>query len=655
MGYLQFDKSQLINLEYSLSKEFVRSNRGGAYSSTTIIGCNTRKYHGLLVCPINMAKGEKFVLLSNLDVTVIQHEQEFNLGIHKYKGDLYIPRGHKYVRNFEARAVGVTTYRVGDVILEKEYALIQMKPQIIMKYTLVDAHSPTLLRFKPFLAFRNMHSLSKANMFANRKYRKVKNGIMSKLYDGLPGLYMQFNKQVEFIPGPDWYYDIEYIEEQKRGYDFKEDLFVPGYFECSIKKGESVLFSASTFEVENPQFLNRVYTEVIRHRLPRDSYHQCLVNASEQFLVWNKNGTEIIAGFPWFGTWGRDTFISLPGITLTTGKITTAREILDTMIRRMKGGLFPNMGDKDNPAFNSVDAPLWFFWALQQYTKYDKETDIWKVYKKTILSILRAYRHGTSFNIRMLENGLIWAGEEGKALTWMDAVISTGPVTQRKGMAVEINALWYNAILFSLKWAEKAKDQKFLEEWNALPDLVRESFESHFWDAEKGFLADVVDGDFKDFSVRPNQIIAAALDYSPITRDMKKAVLDKIEAELHTPKGLRSLSPTDLNYKGIYEGDQETRDSAYHQGTVWPWLLEHYVKVYLEIHKQSGLQTVKNLFHGFEEDMLMHGIGTISEIYDGDPPHIPRGAISQAWSVAALLRIEEMIQQFEFTIINNKK
>jgi predicted glycogen debranching enzyme len=654
MGYLQFDKSELINLEYSLSKEFIRSNRAGAYSSTTIIGCNTRKYHGLLVCPTNKVKGEKFVLLSGLDVTIIQHGQEFNLGIHKYKGDLYIPRGHKYVRNFEARAVGVTTYRVGGVILEKEFALVEKKPQIIMKYTLTDAHSPTILRFRPFLAFRNMHSLSKANMLANRKFLKVKNGIMSKLYQDLPELYLQFNKKIEFIPGPDWYYGIEYIEEQKRGYEFTEDLFVPGYFECHIKKGESVLFSAATFEVENPQDLVNIYNEVVSHRLPRDSFHLCLINAAEQFIDWNENGTEIIAGFPWFGSGGRETFISLPGITLTTGKLTIAREIIDTMVKGMKGGLFPCLDNSENPDFCSSDTALWFFWALQQYARYEKETDIWKKYKKAIISILKTYRDGTSIHIRMQEDGLIWAGENGKAFTWMNAMTSAGPVTPRKGMAVEVNALWYNAVLVSLEWAGKANDRNFLRDWDALPEMIREAFISRFWSPERSYLADIVDGDYRDFSVRPNQIIAASMDYSPLTREMKKAVLDKIDSELLTPKGLRTLSPTDPEYKGIYEGNQEARESAAHQGSVWPWLLEHYVKVYLEIHKQSGLNTVKTLFHGFEEDMVMDGIGTISELYDGDPPHVARGAISQAWSVAALLRIEEMIHQFESNYLNKQ-
>ena len=646
MSYLQFDKSKLINLEYSLNKEFVRSNRAGSYSSTTIVGCNTRKYHGMLVCPDNKS-GDKNVLLSSLDVTIVQHEQEFNLGIHKYQGDLYIPRGHKYIRNFEAESIGVTTYRVKKVVLKKEYLLVEKEEQVIIQYTLEEANSPTILRFKPFLAFRNMHALSKVNMLANTKYQNVKNGIVSKLYEALPSLYMQFNKEVEFISCPDWYYGIEYIEEQKRGYDFKEDLFVPGYFECTIQKGENLLFSGSTSLVEKPESLFKKYEKEKLKRLPRDSFKSCLMNSAEQFLVLSKGRTELIAGFPWFGTWGRDTFISLPGLTLTTGKISLAKDIIETMVKRMKGGLFPNMGDNDNPAFNSVDAPLWFFWSLQQYQKYDTKTNIWEAYKEPINDILNSYRDGTIFNIRMLENGLIWAGQEGKSLTWMDAVTSSGPVTPRMGMDVEINALWYNAICASLEWARIAKDNKFIKAWSSLPGKISESFLSTFWDEKQGYLADYVNGEYKDFSVRPNQVIAAALDYSPVSKDMKKSILDIITRYLLTPKGLRTLSPKDEKYNPYYEGDQNNRDAAYHQGTVWPWLLEHYVKAYLDLYKAGGLNTAKQLYHGFEEDMLVHGIGSISEIYDGDPPHTPRGSISQAWSVAAVLRIGEMIEKLE--------
>lgn len=645
MGYLKFDKNQLVNLEYSLSKEILRSNRAGSYSATSIIGCNTRKYHGLFICPCQKGSDERYLLLSSLDVTVIQREQEFNLGIHKYEGDLYIPKGHKYVRDFVAEIVGETIFRVGGVVLKRESILLEKEERILIKFTLLEAHSPTSLKFKPFLAFRNIHQLSKANMFADTKYTKTVNGIACKLYKELPSLYMQFSTKVEYVHSPDWYYNIEYIEEQKRGYDYKEDLFVPGYFEAKIKKGESIIFSAGIKEAKTAG-LKKQYTSEFNKRTPRDSFENCLRNSAEQFLVKNSSGTEIIAGYPWFGAWGRDTFISLPGITLSTGNIAAAKDVIDKMVKRMKGGLFPNMGDEKNPAFNSVDAPMWFIWALQQYEKYDT-VDIWNLYGKAIYSVLSAYKEGTSFNIRMLDNGLIWAGEDGKALTWMDAVTSAGPATQRKGMNVEINALWYNAIVYSLNLAEKAGDKKFINEWKDLPEIIKASFIEKFWNQDKGYLADMVDGEFSDFSVRPNMVIATAMENSMLTKEMKNSILEVVKSELLTPKGLRTLAPKNINYKGVYEGNQDARDSAYHQGTVWPWLLEHFVKAYLDVHKNTGLSFAKKIYNGFEEDMMQHGIGSISEIYDGDPPHNPKGAISQAWSVAALLRIKEMIEEGE--------
>ena len=642
MAFLKFDKAELVNLEYSLSREVLRSNRAGSYASTTISGCNTRKYHGLLVCPVDAIDGENHVLLSSLDVTVIQHDQDFNLGIHKYEGDLYIPRGHKYIRDFDAETGSKITYRVGGVVLTREALLVEEQEQVLIRFTLEEAQSPTKLQFRPFLAFRNYHGLSKANMYVNTRYTPVKQGVMSRMYEGYPELHMQFSREAEFVAVPDWFYDIEYIEEQKRGYDFKEDLYVPGYFELPIEKGESVVFSASTKEVA-PGGLKRRFTTEFSKRLPRDSYRNCLVSSAGQFIVRRHGKTQVIAGFPWFGVWGRDTFIALPGLTLSTGDAETAGEVIDTMVARMKGGLFPNMGSEEAPAFNSVDAPLWFIWSLQEYAKYVDGVDIWKRYGKAVRAVLEAYRDGTSYNIRMLENGLIHAGEPGKALTWMDAVVHGEPVTPREGCPVEINALWYNAVCQALAWAEEG-DPQFVESWKEMPGRIRDSFVEQFWDGDLGYLADYVHLDVRDFSVRPNQVIATSLDYSPITDEMKNAVLERVESELLTPRGLRTLSPKNEHYKGVYEGDQETRDRAYHQGTVWPWLLEHFARGYLDVHKRTGLTLLRRLYDGFEEDMNVAGIGTVSEIYDGNPPHEPRGAISQAWSVAAVLRIGEMIE-----------
>jgi len=647
MAYINFDKNKLVNLEYSLSKEILRSNRAGSYASTTIIGCNTRKYHGLLVCPMEQIDGDKHVLLSSLDETVIQHGSEFNLGIHKYAGDTYYPKGHKYVRDFEVEFVAKTTFRVGGVVLTKESLMVGKEEQILLRYTLLDAHSPTTLRFRPFLAFRNFHTLTHANHDANTRTEPVKNGVRIKMYHGYPYLYMQFNKPADFVPVPDWYYGIEYIEEQKRGYEFREDLFVPGYFELPIEKGETIIFSASLREAE-PGGLIRKFQSELKNRIPRNSFKNCLRNAAEQFVVRRDRKTEITAGFPWFGTWGRDTFISLPGLTIALDDPKTFRAVVDTQIDKMKDGLFPNMGKDTDPAFNSVDAPLWFFWSLQQYAnEYQAHEEIWKKYKKPMQNILEAYRHGAPFNIHMHDNGLIFSGEPGRSLTWMDAVIHGKPVTPRIGYDVEINALWYNAVRFALELARNARDSRFISQWKEIPEKTGKSFIEHFWNPELGYCADYVNGNYRDFSVRPNMVIAASLPYTPLSDEMINSILGIVERELLTPKGLRTLSPNDPAYIGIYEGDQASRDAAYHQGTVWPWLLQPYAMAYLKLHKTSGIGHLRKIVEGFESDMSEYGVGTVGEIFDGDPPHLPRGSISQAWSVAALLWIDFTLNKLE--------
>jgi predicted glycogen debranching enzyme len=337
--------------------------------------------------------------------------------------------------------------------------------------------------------------------------------------------------------------------------------------------------------------------------------------------------------------------MALPGLTLSTGDLDTALEVIDSMVVRMKNGLFPNTVIKGKPAFNSVDAPLWFIWAVQQINPYVPEFDVWGRYGKVIKTILQAYRDGTTGIVHLIENGLLYAAQEGKALTWMDAVINGVPVTPRSGSPVEVNALWYNAVCQAIEWAE-SRDKKFYNEWAHLPEKMSAAFIEMYWDEEKGYLADYVDGSYRDFAVRPSQVIAVSARHSPLSLEMKKSILDVVESELLTPRGLRSLSPKNEEYKGVYEGNQEMRDLAYHQGTVWPWLLEHFVKGYLRVHKKSGQTAMKRIFDGFEDDLSTRGIGSISEIYDGNPPHQPRGSISQATGVAALLRIGEMIEAF---------
>jgi predicted glycogen debranching enzyme len=643
MGYIKFDKAQVVNLEYSLSREILRTNRAGSYSSTTIVGCNTRKYHGLLVCPVDALGGERHVLLSALDTTVVSNGQSFNTGIRKYHGDYYSPKGHKYIEDFDIQDIPGMTYRVGNVIMKQERLLVHYEEQLLIRYTILNTDEPVKLQMRPFLAYRNIHQLTHANMWANTRTEPVSNGVSMRMYDGFPQLYMQLSCKADFVPVPDWYLGVEYTEEQKRGYDFSEDLFVPGFFEVTAGKGDVIVFSASTKE-ERPSGFKSKFTKTVSSKTPRSDFGNSLRNAAQQFIEKRGNDTNIVAGYPWFGSWGRDTFISLPGLALARTSEDLFAAVLDTQVRRMKGGLFPNMGSDDNPAFNSVDAPLWFFQAVYKYGLEPGET--WKRYGSAMKDVLNAYRTGTSFGIHMRENGLIYADAPGKALTWMDAVVNGVPVTPRNGYAVEINALWYNAVCFSLDCAKGARDRAFVKEWENLPELIGRSFIETFWDEEHGYLADYVnDTEKRNMQVRPNMVIATSLPYRMINLDQMKRILDIANRMLVTPRGLRTLSPSEEGYCGIYCGNQEMRDNAYHQGTVWPWLIGPFCEGWLKVYGEGGISRVRKLIMGFEETLTEAGISTISEIYDGDPPHSPGGAISQAWSVSEVLRIYTLLNE----------
>jgi len=652
MDYIKFDKSQLINLEYSLTRELLRSNRAGSYASSTIIGCNTRKYHGLLVSPQPQLDGGMHVLLSLLDETIIQHDQEFNLAIHKYKGEKYNPKGHKYVTDYFFDPNPVITYRVGGVVLTKEMVFAGVSDSLIIKYTLVEAHSPTQMRFRPFLAYRNIHALSKANNDVERKYDAISNGIKVRMYPGYPHLNLQFSKEVEYIHAPDWYFDFEYMRERARGYDSQEDLYTPGYFELPIKQGESVYFMAS-LETEDPKTFAHMFGQELKKRIPRDSFENCLRNAAQQFIVKRGKKFEIIAGFHWFGRVARDTFISLPGLTLLNGDFKTFKSILDNSLSEMKGPLFPNSGTGLQLEYNSVDGPLWLFWTLQQYIKYSGDKTVWKHYGSYLRLILNSFREGTLYNIHMLENGLLYAGETGSAVTWMDAVIDGKPVTPRIGLAVEVNALWYNAIRFALELAGNANEKDFVNEWEPIADGIPAAFVDTFWYQEKNYMYDYVHGDFRDKSVRPNQIFAASLPYSALNDDQCKGILDRVQSELLTPRGLRTLAPKNPAYKPEYTGGPAERNLAYHQGSVFPWLFGHFAEAWLRLYEQSGVEFITKIYRGFEEVIAEHGIGTISELYDGDPPYRPSGAISQAWSVAELLRVRDMLDAMKPVKVEN--
>lgn len=647
MEKIIFSKEELINLGYSLEREILRASSSGAYASTTLCFCNTRKYHGLLIVPQPQIDNEYHVILSSFDETIIQQDIPFHLAIHRFPNETYYPKGHKYLSSYELIKTAKHTYSLADIELTKEIVFTQNQDRLIIKYTVEKCDKPFKLQFNPFLAFRQRHKLSKANSEVNTSYKEITNGVSYKLYNNYESVYLQFSKEdVKYNHQPDWYYNFEYIKEAERGYDSHEDLMMMGCFETELKQGETIFFTAAMNEIE-PKEIISLYKKELRIRETVNTYEAELRRAANMFFVKKDDKVDIIAGFPWFGRWSRDSFISLPGLCIGLNDTTNFKKVIDTLIQDMQGCLFPNIGTGNDCAYNSVDAPMWFFWALQQYTEITgKGKQVWKEYKDIMQTILRSYRDGTSGNIRMQPNGMIWAGEDGKALTWMDAIVDGVPVTQRKGMCVEINALWYNAIMFCLELARTSKDKDFIEEWEALAEIIPSSFKATFWDKTYGWLADYVDGYYKDFTVRPNMIIATSLKYNCVSAKIRQLVIERVKKELLTPFGLRTLSPTHPDYKDRYCGDQTQRDRAYHQGTAWPWLLGHFVEGYLKIYGEHGLELAEKIYYGFKENKN-YGLGTIAEVYDGNPPHKPGGCISQAWSVAEVIRIRYLIKTYK--------
>ena len=647
MSYLKFEKALMTNLQESLPKELLRTNRSGAYSCSTIVDCNTRKYHGLLVVPVPELDDGNHVLLSSLDVTVVQHGAEFNLGLHKYQGNNYSPMGHKYIREFDCDKVPTTLYRVGGVVLKKEVVFQHYENRILIRYTLVDGHSATTLRFRPFLAFRSVRQFTHENSTASRDYSGVDNGIKTCMYAGYPDLYMQFSKKNEFKFCPDWYRGVEYPKEQERGYASNEDLYVPGYFEMGIKKGETIVFAASTSEIKTSS-LKKLFEEEVDERSPRDNFFHCLVNAAHQFHRREKNDDRyILAGYPWFKCRARDTFISLPGLTLSIEENDYFELVMKTAMR----GYYEFMEGKPLTAhiteIEMPDVPLWAIWALQQYAKETSKEECYKKYGQFIKDVILFIQDNKHPNLKLMENGLLYTDGKDKAVTWMNSTANGRPVVPRTGYIVEFNALWYNAVCFCASLAEIAGDEASRQELLASAEITKKSFVETFLN-EYGYLYDYVDGNMMDWSVRPNMIFPVAFDYSPLSQDQKKKVLDICTRELLTPKGLRSLSPKSGGYNPIYVGPQTQRDYAYHQGTAWPWLGGFYMEASLKLYKRTRLSFVERQMVGYEDEMSYHCLGTISELFDGNPPFSGRGATSFAMNVAEILRALELLDKYQY-------
>ncbi len=647
MSYLRFEKAVMTNLEESLRRELLRTNRSGAYSCSTIVDCNTRKYHGLLVVPVPEINDDNHVLLSSLDVTVIQHGAEFNLGLHKYQGNNYSPKGHKYIREFDCDKVPTTLYRVGGVLLKKEVVFQHYEDRILIRYTLVDAHSATTLRFRPFLAFRSVRAFTHENTTASRDYQAVTNGIKTCMYAGYPDLYMQFSKKNEFVFQPDWYRGIEYPKEQERGYDSNEDLYVPGYFEMPIKKGESIVFAASISPSKATE-LKKLFDNEVDLRAPRDNFFHCLVNAAHQFHNReNENDRYILAGYPWFKCRARDTFISLPGLTLAIDE----QDYFELVMKTAERGLREFMEGKPLTVkiyeMEQPDVLLWAIWAIQQYAKNAGKEKCREMYGKLVEDIMEYILAGKHPNLRLDDNGLLYSNGRDKAVTWMNSTANGRPVVPRTGYIVEFNALWYNALRFCASLAADEGKAEVAEALEKRAEVCKESFVNTFLN-EYGYLLDYVDGNMMDWSVRPNMIFACAFDYSPLNQDQKKSVLDVCTRELLTPKGLRSLSPKSGGYNPMYVGPQTQRDYAYHQGTAWPWLGGFYMEACLKLYKRTRLSFIERHMVGFEDEMNYHALGTIPELFDGNPPFHGRGAMSFAMNVAEILRSLKLLEKYTY-------
>lgn len=646
MSYLKFDKSRMINLEYSLSREILRTNRKGAYHCTTLVECNTRKQHGLLVMPIPALDHEPHVILSSFDETVIQHGAEFNLGLHKYDGENYSPRGHKYIREFDCDSTPKTIYRVGGVILSKEKIFSLQDNNIMIRYTLLDAHSQTTLRFRPFLAFRHINSLTLENEKFNKSYTEVENGICTCMYEGYPDLYMQFNKKTNFVFDPQWYKGIEYIRDQEQGLPYKEDLYVPGYFEIPIKKGESIVFSAGDKRVGTHSLKHHFVSEVERHT-PRSSFYNCLKNSANQFTFRTKsNEVYLLTGYPWYSVRARDQFIALPGLTIGVDKPEAFVEIMDTSLpairRFMEDGSLDSMiSNMDDP-----DVLLWVIWALVEFSHQDKKLCFEK-YGQLVHDIVLFIKSNKHENLKVLENSLLFTNGRNRPVSWMNSTNMGKPITPRTGCLVEFNALWYNAVMFDLEIQKEIhRNAKIIDELADLSLQIKESFVAVF-ENEWGYLFDYVDGGIVNWSVRPNMIFAVSLDYSPLTRAQGKAILEFVTKELLTPKGLRTLSPKGDGYRPYYVGNAYEKDYAYCNGTAWPWLLGPYLKAYLKIYQLSGLSFVDRVMVGIEEEMYNECVGSLSELYDGNPPFTGRGAVSSAINVSQMLRVLKLKKRFE--------
>lgn len=640
-----FDTLTTQNFDRAIRHEWIETNGVGGYASSTIIGAHTRRYHGLLVAATASPYG-RMVLLSKLDETVLAGGQRYELGCNKYPGAIH-PQGQRYLHTFYRDLFPVFYYRAGNVLLRKTVAALNGENTTLVTYEVLQAPEPITLELQPLVAARDFHHLTRANDYIRRKPAFDGENFAVKPYEGVPEIFISVPGST-FLEKPEWYFDFEYLAERERGLNYREDLFSYGTLIVKLKDGEKIGVTISTASPAGRNPFAMIEEEKSRRvRLfmagaEGDTCFQALALAADQFLVKRGQGFRtIIAGYHWFSDWGRDTMIAFPGICLVTGRFDDGKKILRRFSGSIDQGVLPNRFSDTGgePEYNTADASLWFFVATYKYLNYtDDEPFVHDELMPVLRDIIDWHDRGTWHNIHVDEDGLLYAGEPGVQLTWMDAKVGDRVITPRQGKAVEINALWYNALAIygelSSRFGDTAEGGLFTERAR----LVKERFQELFWNDEGGYLYDCIDGEKRDGSIRPNQIFALSLPFPLFSGTKAKRILKTVEEKLYTPYGLRSLSPEDPDYRPHYSGNQEARDSAYHQGTAWGWLLGPYASAIVNVEGVTGKEKAGEILRSIISHLEDGGIGSISEIFDGDPPHDPGGCIAQAWSVAEILR-----------------
>ena len=643
---ISFDSTITKDFEAASRREWLEANGLGGWASGTISGAPTRRYHGLLVAATHPPVG-RMVLLSKLAETIVSGGERFELDANAFPGTVH-PRGFEHLASFALTPFPTFTFEVGGVKLRKTVAAVHGENTTVVAYELLEAQGDVHLELRPLIAYRDHHALQRANDgigFANASFE---DGLFrARPYPGTPELLLSV-PGARFAAAPDWYYRFEYALERERGLPAEEDLFCHGVFHRTLAPGERFGVIASIdaaagrdpFELlERQRARRKIAADIVS---TDDPVARTLALAADAFIV--RRGEDlrtIIAGYPWFSDWGRDTMIALPGVCLSTGRLDDARKILRAYAAWASEGMLPNRFPEagESPEYNTADATLWFFVAAWRYLEASgDEPFLLRELLPVFEDVVSWHERGTRFGIRVDDDGLLRAGSPGTQLTWMDAKVGDRVVTPRVGKPVEVQALWINALAILAELRKRAGRRAEGDGLAARVEQLKRRFVETFWNDETGYLDDVVDGDHHDATIRPNALIALALPFPLLPRESAKAVLAVVEAKLLTPVGLRSLSPDDPSYVGRYEGGPAARDAAYHQGTVWSWLLGPYVDALVRVHGAPGKAKARKALAGLIAHLADHGLGTVSEIFDGDAPHAPRGCPAQAWSVGELLR-----------------